>query len=271
MLDFFRVRERMVDAQIVRRGVHDRYAKCEKAIVDQCRGLLQQRLDYAARDGDDFFDAAQNARLVASAERYYRMVYYGGADSWNLRGTHMWETLEQLLEARWPRSKAVVWGHNSRIGDARFTDMGVLQEELNVGQLCRQRFGEGAGLIGFGCHSGTVAAASDRDSDVEFKRIRASHRDSYERLCHDAGSSRFLLDLRSGCHDLLRHRLLEPRLERFIGVVYRLESERLGHYTQVSLPQQFDTYVWFNETTAVTALGPEHGRAGTPETYPFGL
>lgn len=247
------------------------YAKCEKAVVDQCRELLEQRLEYAARDGEDFLDAAQNARLVASAERYYRIMYYGGADSWNLRDTHMWETLEQLLKARGPQSKAVVWAHNSHIGDARFTDMGILREELNLGQLCRQRFGEAAGLIGFGCHSGTVAAAAEWDANVEFKTIRASHHNSYERLCHDAGTSRFLLDLRPGRHDPLRQRLLEPRLERFIGVVYHPESERLSHYALASLPQQFDAYVWFNKTTAVTPLGPEHGRPGAPETYPFGL
>jgi protein-L-isoaspartate(D-aspartate) O-methyltransferase len=134
------------------------YRKCEQAVIDQCRDLLQRRLDYAAQDGEGFLDAAQNARLVASAERYYRIMYYGGAESWNLRDTHMFETLCHLLEARGPRSKALVWAHNSHIGDARYTEMGVVREQLNIGQLCRERFGDEAALIGFGTHTGTVAS-----------------------------------------------------------------------------------------------------------------
>jgi erythromycin esterase-like protein len=196
-------------------------------------------------------------------------MYYGGAESWNLRDTHMFETLEHLLEARGGKSKAIVWAHNSHIGDARYTDMGAVRDELNIGQLCRQRFGEEAALIGFGTDTGTVAAASEWGGDVEFKRIRPSHRDSYERLCHDSAIARFLLDLRE--HNAVRNRLLQPRLERFIGVIYRPDTELLSHYVEASLPQQFDAFVWFDKTTAVSPLGPEHARPGVPETYPFGL
>jgi protein-L-isoaspartate(D-aspartate) O-methyltransferase len=247
------------------------YRKCEQVVVDQCRELLQRRLEYTVQDGESFLDAAQNARLIASAERYYRIMYYGGAESWNLRDRHMFETLEHVLEAHGPRSKAVVWAHNSHIGDARYTDMGVVRGELNIGQLCRERFGNEAALVGFGTHTGTVAAASDWGGDMEVKRVRPSHRDSYERLCHDAAVPRFLLDLRPGQHRALRQRLLRPRLERFIGVIYRPDTELLGHYADASLPQQFDSLVWFDESSAVTPLGPEHARPGAPETYPFGL
>jgi protein-L-isoaspartate(D-aspartate) O-methyltransferase len=245
------------------------YRKCEQAVIDQCRELLQRRLEYSVQDGESFHDAAQNARLIASAERYYRVMYYGGAESWNLRDTHMFETLEHLLEAGGPQSKAVVWAHNSHIGDARYTEMGVVREELNIGQLCRERFGNQAALIGFGTHTGTVAAASDWDGDMEIKRVRPSHRDSYERLCHDAQVSRFLLDL--GRDQPVRRRLLEPRPERFIGVIYRPDTELMSHYATASLPQQFDAFVWFDETSAVTPLGPEHAKPGVPDTYPFGL
>jgi protein-L-isoaspartate(D-aspartate) O-methyltransferase len=245
------------------------YRKCEAAVVAQCRDLLGRSLEYAAHDGESFLDAAQNARLVASAERYYRAMYYGGAESWNLRDTHMFETLGHLLEAHGPESKAVVWAHNSHIGDARFTDMGAARAELNIGQLCRERFGAAAALIGLGTHAGTVAAASEWGGDMEIKRVRPSHRDSYERLCHDAGMPRFLLDLRRD--EALRLRLMAPRLERFIGVIYRPDTELLSHYSDASLPQQLDALVWFDETSAVTPLGPEHARAGAPDTYPFGL
>jgi protein-L-isoaspartate(D-aspartate) O-methyltransferase len=245
------------------------YRKCEEAVIAQCRDLLARKLDYGAKDGADFLNAAQNARLVASAERYYRIMYYGGADSWNLRDTHMFETLNHILESRGPDARAVVWAHNSHIGDARHTDMGLVRDELNIGQLCRQRFGEKSALIGLGTHTGTVAAASDWDADMEIMHVRPSHRNSYERLCHEAATERFLLDFSR--HDALARRLVEPRLERFIGVIYRPQTELLSHYAEASLPRQFDAFVWLDETSAVTPLGPEHARAGTPDTYPFGL
>ena len=245
------------------------HAKCEDAVVAQLRELLQRRLDYAAGDGESFRDAAQNARLVAAAERYYRVMYYGGAASWNLRDSHMFETLGHLLEARGPEAKAVVWAHNSHIGDARFTDMGQTRGELNIGQLCRESYGDKVALIGFGTHSGTVAAATDWDGDIEVMRVRPSHRESYERLCHDAGVPHFLLDLHGD--QALRSRLLEARLERFIGVIYRPETELASHYAAASLPQQFDAWVWLDETSAVVPLGPEHAQSGAPETWPFGL
>jgi protein-L-isoaspartate(D-aspartate) O-methyltransferase len=245
------------------------YRKCEQAVIEQCRTLLQKQLEYARQDSDSFLDAAQNARLVAAAERYYRIMYYGGTEAWNLRDTHMFETLENVLEARGPRAKAVVWAHNSHIGDARHTEMGTVRAELNVGQLCRERFGDEAALIGFGTHTGTVAAADDWDGDMKVKQVRPSHRDSYERLCHDSAVRSFLLDPSSD--KALRNSLVEPRLERFIGVIYRPETELPSHYAQASLSRQFDAFVWFDETEAVTALGPQHARPGVPETYPFAL
>jgi erythromycin esterase-like protein len=196
-------------------------------------------------------------------------MYYGGAESWNLRDTHMFETLGHILEAHGPRAKAVVWAHNSHIGDARFTEMGTVRGELNIGQLCREQFGEAATLIGFGTYAGTVAAASDWDGEMEVMRVRPSRADSYERLFHDAGVDRGLVDFSR--HEALRRRLIAPRLERFIGVIYRPETELQSHYAEASLPQQFDAFVWLDETHAVTPLGPEHGRTGVPDTYPFGL
>ncbi|WEX90786.1 protein-L-isoaspartate(D-aspartate) O-methyltransferase [Sinorhizobium garamanticum] len=245
------------------------YNKCEEAVVRQCRELLERRLEATDSDGDQLFDAAQNARLIASAERYYRTMYYAGADSWNLRDRHMFETLEHLLESRGPGSKAVVWAHNSHIGDARHTEMGAARDELNIGQLCRERFGEQAALIGFGTHGGKVAAASAWDGEIEMKEIQPSLPGSYERVFHDSDVDRFLLDFSR--NDALRRRLDEPRLERFIGVIYRPETERMSHYAHASLPHQFDAFVWFDLTTPVAPLMPEHVSPGVPETFPFGL
>jgi protein-L-isoaspartate(D-aspartate) O-methyltransferase len=257
-------------AQYGRMALSAGYALCEKAVVQTLRELLSRRMEYARADGDHFLDAAQNARLVSNAEAYYRAMYYGSAESWNLRDSHMFETLEHLLAAGGPQSKAVVWAHNSHIGDARHTEMGQVREELNLGQLCRQRFGRDAALLGFGTHSGTVAAADDWDEPMKVMSVLPSRGDSYERLFHDAGEPRCLLDLREGAHRELCGRLASGRLERFIGVIYRPDTERWSHYVECSLPRQFDGYAWFDQTHAVEPLG-EEPHTGAAETWPFGL
>lgn len=242
------------------------YAECEQAVVEQCRDLLERGLG----TDEGLFGAAMNARLIASAERYYRVMYYGGAESWNLRDQHMADTLDHLLEQGGPEAKALVWAHNSHIGDARATEMGQVRGEHNIGQLVRERWGDECALIGFGTHTGTVTAADDWDSPRRTKRVLPSRSDSYERACHDSGVERFLLDLTPGKHEALRRRLSEPRLERFIGVIYRPETERWSHYSEAVLPDQFDAWVWFDQTRALTALGPPEPDHGLPETYPFG-
>ncbi len=246
------------------------YALCEQPVTRILIDLLQKELQYARNDGERFLDAAQNARLVADAERYYRVMYYGAAESWNLRDSHMFEALENILAQQGPAAKAVVWAHNSHIGDARATDMGAERGELNLGQLCRERHGRDAVLIGFGTHTGTVAAASEWDAPMEVKRVRPSRPDSYEAMCHEVGHERFLLDLREGKQDAARGVLKHARLERYIGVIYRPETERWSHYSSATLPDQYDAFLWFDETSAVTPL-PSKVRAGEDETYPFGL
>ena len=250
------------------------YARCEGAVATMLADLFTKSRDYGSVEDDDFLDAAANARLVANAEAYYRVMYYGSAESWNLRDKHMYQTLDLLLQARGEAARAVVWAHNSHIGDARFTDMGNERDELNLGQLCREAMDGRAQLIGFGTHGGTVAAATDWDAPMEVKRVNPSRPDSYERIAHDTGIARFLLDMRAGRNQPARAALMEPRLERFIGVIYRPETERWSHYSTAILPEQFDAYVWFDETQAVTPLSAEpegEGSEGGEETWPFGL
>lgn len=246
------------------------YAMCEEPVMQSLMDMLRKQLDYVRHDGDRFFDATQNARLIADAERYYRIMYYGAHHSWNLRDNHMFDTLQRLMTWGGKDSKVVVWAHNSHIGDARYTDMGTERGELNLGQLCRQAYGRDAALIGFGTHSGTVAAASDWDAPMEIKSVRPSRPDSYEALCHQVGEERFLLDLRPDRNADLRQALSARRLERYIGVIYRPETERWSHYSYSSLPDQYDGFVWFDQTTAVVPL-PTRVASGGDETYPFGL
>jgi len=242
---------------------------CEVQAVTQLRAMLDRRLDDIRHDGEHLFDAIQNARIVRAAERYYRAIYRSSVESWNLRDRHMFETLKALMAHRGPGAKAVVWAHNSHIGNAAATAMGW-QGEFNIGELCRTAYGEAAVLIGFGTDTGTVAAASDWGADMQVKSVRPARDDSYEHAFLLAGHARSLTDWRGSAGrdlaDLLRH----PLLERAIGVVYRPETERMSHYFEAVLAEQFDAFIWFQETKAVTPLGHEHVR-GAPETWPFGL
>jgi protein-L-isoaspartate(D-aspartate) O-methyltransferase len=260
-------RDPAVYAQAVLAGSHE---ECERDVVAQLQDLLKKRLEYAREDGELFLDAAQNARLVATAERYYRTLYQGSAQSWNLRDMHMFDTLNHVLDAHGPGSRAVVWAHNSHVGNAAATDMGQTRHELNIGQLCRERFGNAAALIGFGTHHGTVAAANDWDGPMQVMPVRPAREDSYEHQMHLAGEPRFLLDLRPGVHDALLERLGHDRLERFIGVIYRPQTELQSHYASASLPSQFDAFVWFDESHAVTPLAGS-SKDGPAETWPFSV
>ncbi len=245
------------------------YHTCEQHVVRALKDLLENRVAYAERDGERFFDAVQNARLIANAERYYRIMYYGSRASWNLRDEHMFTTLKNLLAFYGADSKAIVWAHNSHVGDSAATEM-ASRGEHNIGHLCRQEFGDNAYLVGFGTNSGTVAAASDWDGPMEIKKVQPALPKSYERLCHATGHARFTLGLRNRSALTGAAGLGKPQLERAIGVIYRPETERASHYFEAVLPRQFDEYIWFDDTHAVTPIDTAV-LAGLPDTYPFGV
>lgn len=245
------------------------YHKCEQAVAHMLVELLQQRQAYALRDGERFFDASQNARLVANAEQYYRVMYYGSRASWNLRDSHMFETLKNVLEHHGPTSRAVVWAHNSHIGNAAATEMGR-RGEHNIGQLCRKHFGLACYTIGFGTNDGTVAAASGWDEPMEVMQVRPAHPQSYEHLFHLTNAPGVLLPLTRPDNSDLRDKLMKLRLERAIGVIYRPESELASHYFEAVLPRQFDEYIWIDRTSAVKPFDVAELQ-DLPDTYPFGV
>ncbi len=245
------------------------YRSCEQEVVAMLRDLLRKERDYGAADGDRFLDALQNARLVANAERYYRTMYYGSRQAWNLRDGHMFETLRTLLDFHGPHSRAVVWAHNSHIGDSAATEMGK-RGECNIGRLCRQEFAEGAYSIGLGTHAGEVAAAPNWDAPMQVMRLRPSLASSYERIFHDSGVPGMLLPLRRITPAGALGGLLQARLQRAVGVVYRPHSELASHYFDSVLPWQYDEYLWIDSSHAVTPIDSAP-LAGTPETYPFGV
>lgn len=250
---------------------------CAREVLSQLVDLQRKRSEYSSRDGrraaDEFFFAEQNARLVKNAEAYYRSMFRGRDESWNLRDRHMTDTLVDLMDflsRTSAASRVVVWAHNSHLGDARATEMSK-RGELNVGQLVRERFGMDAALIGQTTHTGTVTAASEWDRPAERKTVRPSLSGSYERLLHDVGIPRILLPLR---HDLqLASALSVSRLERAIGVIYLPRTERMSHYFLAQLPNQFDFVLHIDETRALEPLDRTVGwETGEPaETYPTGL
>ena len=183
----------------------------------------------------------------------------------------MVETIEALVAhlngSRQP--KAIVWAHNSHLGDARATEMSQ-HGELNVGQLIREHFGDEAVLVGFTTHYGSVTAASDWGAIAERKNVRPALRGSYEELFHETGLDRFWIDLRDVGEKVVSA-LYGPRLERAIGVIYRPESERLSHYFHARIPKQFDAIIHIDETSAVEPLERTSvwDKGELPETYPF--
>jgi erythromycin esterase-like protein len=249
---------------------------CESEVIDQLIELRRRATDYASRDGrvaqDEFFFAEQNARLILNAERYYRTMFRGRVESWNLRDRHMAETLEALfthLTSQGQIGKIAVWEHNSHLGDARATYMAHCGE-LNVGQLARQRYGSKAVLIGFTTYAGKVTAASDWDGPAERKRVRPALPGSYEHLFHEVGPKSFAIDLHQ---ETVSSLLADPRLERAIGVIYLPQTERQSHYFEARLANQFDAVIHFDETQALEPLERyalwETGEP--PETFPTGV
>jgi erythromycin esterase-like protein len=265
---------------------------CEDEVVQQLAEMQRRATELAAMDGrlpeGEHFFAEQNARLVRNAERYYRSMFRGREESWNLRDRHMADTLDALLahlgrkpgreegtatEAGAGRpARIVVWEHNSHIGDARATQMGA-GGELNVGQLARERHADDAVLVGFTTYSGTVTAARDWGSPALLRRVRPGLDGSWEALFHEADSPDFLLPL---WIPRVRDALPDVLLERAIGVIYRPETERVSHYFRAHLARQFDAVLHFDRTHAVEPIEPtpewERGEPPeVPETYPTGL
>jgi erythromycin esterase-like protein len=259
-------------------GVHlGARRSCEDEVVNELTELRLREAQYTQRDGrvagDEFFCAEQNALVIKNAEEYYRTMFSGEVSSWNLRDSHMVETLSALrshLSEQGVLPRIVVWAHNSHVGDARVTRMGQIGE-INLGQLCRERWGKKVYTIGFTTFSGTVTAASEWDGPAERKYVRPAVDESYESLFHGVGYSRFFLNLKEEKEAAFH--LRSPRLERAIGVVYRPDTELRSHYFESSLSGQFDLLMHFDETRAVEPLERTSlWNAGeVPETYPTGI
>ncbi|HYF19599.1 MAG TPA: erythromycin esterase family protein [Ramlibacter sp.] len=250
---------------------------CEDAVVSQLSEMLRKPPTDGAvqEDPDALFHAQQNARLVRSAEQYYRSMFRGRVSSWNLRDLHMADTLQalsaHLQERLGEPPRMAVWAHNSHLGDASCTAMGE-EGEWNVGELMRKRWPAETFLLGFTTYEGTVRAASEWDQPGEVKTVRPGLPGSWEDVFHQVGPERFLL--MTGADPELRMLLDPPRLERAIGVIYLPETERRSHYFSARIGTQFDALIHLDRTRALDELAdtvPPPTDAEVPETYPVGV
>lgn len=257
------------DTQTYALSAHYLAESCEDQVVSTLLDLQRRRGDYEKRSSAEaVLDAELNALAALNAERYYRQMVYGGAVTWNLRDHHMTDVLNRLLAHMGPDSKAVLWEHNSHIGDFRATYEGR-GGHVNVGQLVRERYGDQAFAVGFGTHRGTVTAASEWDGPHAYKPVPPARDHSYEAIFHEAGFDRFYLDLRAPLMERGGDWLFGTREERAIGVVYHPERERWGNYVPSKLAQRYDAYLFFDETLAVEPLDPVEPPG--LESFPEGL
>ncbi|PRX45954.1 erythromycin esterase-like protein [Prauserella shujinwangii] len=243
-------------------------SSCEEEVVRLLAGLRSKAAGSATEGLDPAFVAAQNAEIVAGAERYYREMVRGGARSWNVRDEHMTDTLDRLVAAYGPDAKAVVWAHNTHIGDARATSM-ASAGMFNVGQLVRERHaGDGVVAVGFGTHSGTVLASGFWGGPVSRMPVPEARPGTTEALLHEAVPDRDSLFVLDG--DRAPGWASAVRGHRAIGVVYDPELGRVGGDVPTVLGDRYDVFVHCDRTDALAPLHPWEPEAGEPETYPFG-
>jgi erythromycin esterase-like protein len=240
-----------------------RQVPCRSDAVAQFQEMENRVIQSGAghRPGDDrLVSAWQNARVVANGEAYYRMAHEGGVASWNVRDSHMADTIDavsrHLNEGSARPAKVVVWAHNSHLGDARVTERSAIGE-LNVGQLMRQRHDGQSVLIGFTTFGGTVRAAPSWGAQDREYALKPARADSFAAIFHDTGIPAFTLRLRGAAE--IAAALGPRRLERFVGVIYVPGAERESHYFETDLGRQYDAIVHIDQTTAVAPIaGSRH-------------
>jgi erythromycin esterase-like protein len=225
-------------------------SSCEQAVVDLLRRVCEERAGReVAGDAEAAFSAEQNALVVRNAERYYRAMVQSSAESWNVRDEHMADTVDRLLQHT--RGKAVLWEHNTHIGDARATDMAAAGM-VNVGQLLRERHGtDDVVLVGFGGYQGGVIAGREWGQQMERMPVPPARAGSLESLLHQAVGEDALIVVPRG----ERPGWLERRLDhRAIGVVYLPDRERWGNYVPTVVGQRYDAFLHLEQTSPLQPL-----------------
>lgn len=251
------------------------YARAAELVPELCQtevvSLLTEiraRITSYNTDPENVFSVAQNSTVVANAEQYYREMIRGGAHSWNLRDRHMHDTLVKLLDFHGSEAKAVIWAHNTHIGDASATDM--IQEGMyNIGELARLHlWDKGVYLVGFGSYQGTVTAGHRWGGEMKIMDLPPGRRGSWEDYLHKASPEDKLLLMEDFKDDILMEHHLPHRA---VGVVYQPEYEQYGNYVPSILPLRYDAFIHIDESRALHPLHIKPSGGQVPETYPFGV
>lgn len=240
---------------------------CEDEVIDLLKEMQRKGPRFDS-DAEAAFSAEQNAQVLVGAERYYRAMVRSDANSWNVRDEHMADTLDRLMDFQRPDAKAIVWAHNTHIGDARYTDM-AREGLFNIGQLARERHGEqGVRLVGFASHRGSVIAGREWGAPMEVLAVPEARLGSWEDLLHKLGADDRLFLLEN-----LRNNEtpLQDRGQRAIGVVYNPEYEAFGNYVPTALLKRYDALLYIDKTQALHPLHIQPEQMSPPETYPWGL
>jgi erythromycin esterase len=214
---------------------------------------LLREISAELRDAGDskYFRAKQNAIVVKNAEDFFRLAVSGSADSWNSRATHMWESVQRLLNEYGNDSRAIVWAHNTHVGDAGATSM-RFQNMVNIGQLSRATLGNDQVFItGFGTFRGRVNAGSSWGSAMQRMRIPEGIDGSYERIFSMVEYDRFYLIFDD--EDRNHPGLNQFRGHRAIGVTYNPVQEA-GNYVPTILPRRYDAFIFIRETSPLVPV-----------------
>jgi erythromycin esterase len=240
---------------------------CEDEVVDLLQKVRAKAPAYNT-DPESPFNIEQNALTAVNAERYFRAMIGGGPKSWNIRDEHMTDTLERLLDFHGPQSKAVIWEHNTHIGDARATDM---KENglLNVGQLVREKWGDSNVVsVGFGSYKGTVIAGNEWGGVMQKMEVPEARKDSWEDILHQSSAGDKLIIT----EDIESHpEMLKPLNHRAIGVIYKPDMDYYGNYVPGLIPKRYDAFIYLDETQALHPVKTKTDDQLTPETYPWGF
>lgn len=241
---------------------------CENEVINLLNQLYHSKPCQQIKEREEYFTAEQNALVVKNAEAYYRAMVRGGAASWNIRDRHMTETLERLIQHHGNDARAIVWEHNTHIGDARATDMSE-EGMINVGQLVREKHGnDGVFVVGFGSHHGSVIAGKDWEAPMVKMEVPSARHNSWEDILHRSNGTDKLLFFDNVQNN---ETFFAKRGHRAIGVVYHPEYEHLGNYVPTVLPKRYDAFCYFDETEALHPLHSRPVLEKVPETYPWGV
>lgn len=229
---------------------------------------MQRKAPRYNTDHENVFSAEQNALIAFNAERYYRAMLHGGSQTWNIRDTHMMETLGRLMRFHGKNARGIVWAHNTHIGDARATDMSR-QGMQNIGELARKSYGsDNISLVGFGSHRGSVVAAGRWGEEFQSMNVPPAATGSWEDILNRTGIQNGYL-MMSDVEDEKFHEMEIGH--RAIGVVYHPGSEKFGNYVPSVLPSRYDAFIYLEQTKALHALHVVPAGNQIPETYPFGV